>query len=107
MAEAPAPVYACTLEDSELLARIQAWQRITRQATSRQVEETRIVATYPTDAQLLRELRALIDAEAECCSFLEFTVEEKADAVVTELRFLPDTPPAMRTLILDVLGTNQ
>jgi hypothetical protein len=103
----PAQVSACTLEGSELLARMHAWQRVTSRATSRRVEDTRIVATYPNDAQLLEQLRELIAAEAACCSFLKFTLEEKADSVVTELRFPPQTPTAMRTLILEVIGASE
>jgi hypothetical protein len=103
----PTPVSACTLEGSELLARTQAWQRVTNQATSRRIEGTRIVATYPNDPQLLEQLRQLIDAEAACCSFLEFTLQEKADCVVTELHVSPETPAPMRTLILEVIGTRE
>jgi hypothetical protein len=87
----PALVSGCTLDGSELLARIHAWQQVTSRATSRRVEDTRIVATYPNDPRLLKQLRELIDAEAACCPFLEFALEEKADSLVAELRFPPDT----------------
>ena len=103
----PAQVSGCTLEGSELLARMHAWEQVTSRATSRRVEDTRIVATYPNDAQLLDQLRELIAAEGACCSFLEFTLEEKADSVVTELRFPQDTPAAMRTLIAKVMGASE
>lgn len=103
----PAQVSACTLEGSELLARMHAWEQVTSRATSRRVEDTRIVAVYPNDAQLLQRIRELIAAEAACCSFLEFTLEEKADSFVTELRFPQETPTAMRTLIADVIGASE
>jgi hypothetical protein len=103
----PAHASACTLEGSELLARMHAWQQVASQATSRRVEDTRIVATYPNDAQLLQQLRELIDAEAACCSFLEFSLEEKADSVVTELRFPQEMPAPMKTLILELIGESQ
>jgi hypothetical protein len=67
----------------------------------------RIVAIYPNDAQLLQRIRELIAAEAACCSFLKFTLEEKADSFVTELRFPQETPAAMRTLIADVIGASE
>ena len=102
----PAPLSACSLEGSELLARIHAWQQVTSRAISRRVEGDRIVATYPNDAQLLGQLRELIAAEAACCSFLEFTVEEKPDAVVTELGFPEETPAEMRTMILELIGAS-
>jgi hypothetical protein len=103
----PAPLSACALEGSELLARIHAWQQVTNRATSRRVEGARIVATYPNDAQLLGQLRELIAAEAACCSFLEFNVEEMADSVVTELRFSEETPAAMRTMLLELIGASE
>jgi hypothetical protein len=103
----PAHASACTLEGSELLARMRAWQEVTSQATSRRVEDTRIVATYPNDALLLQQLRELIEAEAACCSFLEFGLEEKADSVETELRFPQEMPADMRTLILELIGASE
>lgn len=103
---APNQLSACTLEGPELVARVQAWQQVASRATSRRVEATRIVATYPNDAQLLQQLRELIDAEAACCSFLEFSVEEGADAVVTELRLPESTPAPMRAMILELIGAS-
>jgi hypothetical protein len=103
----PAQASDCTLEGPELLARMHVWQQVASRATSRRVEGTRIVATYPNDAQLLQQLRELIDAEAACCSFLEFTLEEKADSILTELRFPQGMPAGMRTLILELMGASQ
>jgi hypothetical protein len=102
--DAPAPALACTLEGSELLARIEAWQRIVSRATERRVEGGRAIATYPNDAQLRQELRELIEAEATCCSFLEFNVEERPDRIVTELRLPEEMPAPMKTLILELMG---
>jgi hypothetical protein len=103
----PAPASACTLEGAELLARMHAWQRVASRATSRGIEDSRIVSTYPHDPQLLQELRDLIDAEATCCPFLEFNLEVKADSILTELRFSQETPAAMRSLIIELLRGNE
>lgn len=103
----PAQRPECTLEGSELLARLHAWQQVASRAISRRVEATRIIASYPNDAQLLQKLRELIDAEASCCSFLEFKLEEGPDSIVTELRFPQETPATMRTLILQLIGESQ
>jgi hypothetical protein len=102
--DTPAQEFACSLEGSELLARIQRWQEVTKRATSRRIEDNRILATYPNDTQLLRQLRELMDAEAACCSFLEFSLDEKSDRIVTELRFPDDMPAPMLALILDLIG---
>jgi hypothetical protein len=102
--DAPAPALACTLEGAELLARIQAWQGVVSRATERRVEGGRAIATYPNNPQLRHQLRELIEAEATCCSFLEFNVEERPDRIVTELRLPEEMPAPMKTLILDLMG---
>jgi hypothetical protein len=63
-----------------------------------------IVAVYPNDAQLLDRLRELIAAEAECCSFLRFSVEETPDATLTELRLPEELPESMRTRVVALFG---
>jgi hypothetical protein len=49
-----------------------------------------IVSTYPQDQEVLDQLRRLIAAEAECCAFMRFNVQEGADEVVVELRVPED-----------------
>lgn len=99
----PAPI-ACTLERSVLTSRIQAWQQVMARATSRRLEEDRLVATYPDDPQLLEQLRELIAAEAACCPFLEFDLERREGVVVSEFRFPAEAPEEMRTAILALVG---
>jgi hypothetical protein len=89
----PRQPLACSLEGAELGDRLRAWSEVVARATTRRTEEGRVVATYPKDAQLLDRLRELIAAEADCCSFLDFRLEERPDAIVIELR-LPDDVPA-------------
>jgi len=71
-----------------------------QRATSRGVDGDRVVAVYPNDAHLLGRLRELIAAEAECCSFLLFDVEETPDAIVTELRLPEGMPDPVRTRVV-------
>lgn len=94
----------CTLEGSELVERIEAWQQVVSRATAREAKDGRLVARYPKDARLLDRLRELIAAEAECCPFLDFSVDERADSIVTELRLPEATPAPMRSLILGLFG---
>ncbi len=83
-------IAACSLNGSDLPTRIEAWKRVAAQATNREVEKSRIVSTYPSDPWLIEELRALIAAEAECCSFMQFTLDETGDEVVVELQVPED-----------------
>jgi MerR family transcriptional regulator, copper efflux regulator len=91
--DTPPQPLACTLKGADLSGRLRAWSQVVARATSRRVEHGRVVATYPNDAQLLGRLRELIAAEADCCSFLDFRLEETPDAIVIELR-LPEGVPA-------------
>ncbi len=83
---------------------MEAWRQVVSRATSHDIHYGRVVATYPKDARLLDRLHELIAAEAECCPFLEFTVEERPDSVLTELRLPEETPARMRTLIVGLFG---
>ena len=100
----PAQPLACSLDDAELLDRIEAWREVVQRATSRAVEGDRVVAVYPNDAQLLGRLRELIAAEAECCSFLRFNLEETSDAILTKLRLPEELSDSMRTRVIDLFG---
>jgi hypothetical protein len=102
--DTPAQALACALEGSELLGRIQAWQGVVSRATNRRVADGQLIATYPNDTQLLQRLRELIDGEASCCPFLEFSVEEGPDLIVTELRLPEEMPAPMKSLILELMG---
>ena len=98
--DTPGQPFACSLDGSELLDRNDAWQDVVTRATSRGIEDGRVVAVYPKDAQLLGRLRELVAAEAECCSFLLFDVEETPDAIVTELRLPEGMPDPVRTRVV-------
>jgi hypothetical protein len=90
---------ACSLSGPELMERMRQWGHVVSQATSRHVEEGRIVSTYPPEQQLLQQLRKLIAAEAECCSFMRFNVEEGPDEVVVELRVPEEMSEALAVML--------
>jgi hypothetical protein len=98
--ETPAQPFTCSLEGRELSDRIEAWGEVVPRATCRRVEGDRVVAIYPKDAQILGRLRELIAAEAECCSFLRFSLEETPDAILTELRLPEGMPDSVRARVV-------
>jgi hypothetical protein len=100
----PVEPLVCRLEGPDLVDRIEAWREVVQRARARAVEGDRVVAVYPNDAQLLTRLRELIAAEAECCSFLRFDVDETPDAILTELRLPADVPDSTRTQIVALFG---
>ena len=83
----------------DLVERIEEWGQVTSRATSRHVERGRIVSTYPPDRDLVQQLRRLIAAEAECCTFMRFTVDERPDEVVVELRVPEDMSEALAAML--------
>jgi len=101
--ETPQPL-ACTLDGPDLVNRIEEWREVVARAKTRRVEDGRVVAVYPKDAQILFRLRELIAAEAECCSFLRFSVEETPDAILTELQLPEELPDSVRTRVVALFG---
>jgi len=69
------------------------------------VTDDRVVAVYPHSEALLHDLRALVAAEAECCSFLTFTIEERGDQLVSELSYPPQTPAPLRAFIAELTAS--
>jgi hypothetical protein len=90
---------ACSLNGPELVERIREWGEVASRATSRHVEKGRIVSTYPPDQQLLQQLRKLIAAEADCCTFMQFNVKEDPDQVEVELRVPDDMSEALAVML--------
>ena len=91
---------ACTLEGPELMQRVQDWRALATRATGRSFEGNTVIATYPRDAELIAELRRLIEAEKDCCSFMQFSVEEISEAVTVRLR----VPEEMKHLLGLMVG---
>jgi hypothetical protein len=90
---------ACSLSGPDLVQRIGEWAHVASQATSRHVEKGLIVSTYPPDRRFLQELRKLIAAEAECCPFMHFKVEEGPGQVVVELRVPDEMSEALAVML--------
>lgn len=85
----------CTLDGADMIERVNAWRAVSAQAVSREVHRDRIRSVYPPDPELTAALKDLIAAEAICCSFLNFTLQEEAERTVVELTF----PPEARSLV--------
>ena len=94
---------ACSLDGPELLERLAAWKQLSSHALTRRLEPGLVVTTYPRDEAVLRELRELVAAEAKCCSFLQFEIEEGRDLVTVELRAPSEMSGALE-LMLGLVG---
>jgi hypothetical protein len=88
------PVYACTLEDEELATRRADWRALEARALIR--AETRPdgrLLVYGGGEDTAQALEWLIEAERQCCSFLNF----KIDAAGDEVRVTVTMPPQARS----------
>jgi len=88
MQAAPEPPIACALPTAALSERL-AW---IRQVTSRSLLSHHLVdrtlrLTYRPDAKA--ELERIVAGERECCSFLEFSLEDRPDTVVLSIQAPP------------------
>jgi hypothetical protein len=90
---------ACTLSGPELVGRIQEWASVASHAKSRHVEEGRVVSAYPSDPQLLERMQKLIAAESECCPFLHFDIQQKAEEMIVELRVPKEMTEALAVML--------
>lgn len=93
---------SCSLDQSALSTRLAAWRRVAAQGRTVEVGENRVVAAYPRRKAILDDLQALVAAEAECCSFLTFTIEERGDEIVSELSYPSDIPAPLRAFIAEL-----
>lgn len=90
----------CTLDSGDMVERVNAWRAVSSQAICRHVHPDRITSVYPSDPELVSELKDLIAAEAVCCSFLKFRIEEGRTQTVVDLSF----PEAARSLVESVIA---
>ena len=90
---------ACMLSPGELEVRVQEWRDLAENALTRTAEPGRVVSTYPASDAIRRRLRTLIEAEARCCSFLEFDIRDGAEAIEVELRY-PDGFESVLALVM-------
>jgi hypothetical protein len=73
----------CSLEGTARTERLREWEALRSKALiSEHVTADMTVAVLKRSADVMRRLRALIDAERECCPFLRFRVTER-DADIT------------------------
>ena len=90
----------CSLAAAELEERLRRFKQLTASA---------LLESSPTpagvrlrlraDAAVRRELDALIAAEAECCPFLSFRVDQDAAAIRLDIDGPPDARPLLDGLL--------
>jgi hypothetical protein len=87
----------CALSPAALTDRQSDWRTLTDQALSRKIGPGWVSSTYP--ATVFPTLHALIEAEAECCPFLNFDVRQRGETLEVDLRFPPEFQPMVSAVI--------
>lgn len=90
---------SCALSPSEMLDRVVKWKALAAEALSRTSGPGSISSRYPRRDDIATRLEELIEAESDCCPFLEFTVKYEDDVIEAELRYPPEFEPMVATIL--------
>jgi hypothetical protein len=60
--------------------------------------QQRAVLRFRPGAELRRRIDEIVEAESRCCAFLDFQIEEEADATLVTIAAPPDGEAALRGL---------
>lgn len=74
---------SCSLGAGDFKSRLEDWERLRQDALLDETEAGSVLLTvWARQAGIGDRLRALVEAERQCCSFLGFELEEQPDAFV-------------------------
>jgi hypothetical protein len=90
---------ACSLAPGALGDRVDEWQSLTAQALHHEIGPRRVRSTYRNNPDIARRFAELIDAERECCPFLQFDVQQRDTLLQVELRYPPDFAPLLAAVL--------
>ena len=93
------PEATCSLSPDGLSERRGAWRSLMAQALHRRVEPGRVLSTYPNGPEIARSLAQLVEAEKDCCPFLEFDIRESDSTIEVELRYPPEFAATLASVI--------
>lgn len=87
------PTYACSLTDTELAVRRGEWKDLARDLVRSESLDGGRLLVYRGGEETVRVLGSLIEAESECCPFLDFSIERRAGEVHVTIRFPEQAGP--------------
>jgi hypothetical protein len=81
------PAVTCTLGSADHAAQAERWRRLYADAGSaRIVTADGLRVRFRRDSAVEQELRALVAVEVGCCAWADWTVEQRAEELVLEVR---------------------
>jgi hypothetical protein len=91
---------ACTLEPSDLPARLAQWQSLVAEAVGRDEVDGGVRLRFAAAPGLAARIAALAEAEQGCCGFFDFTVALGPDGVSLTVA----APAEARSMVDGLLG---
>jgi hypothetical protein len=98
---APAVPLACSLRGGAVADRRRWLGDLQRRALSVERSAGDLTIAFPSDDGLEAELRALADAESECCGFLRVSVRAVGDSLELVVAGPPDAQPIIDEMFGD------
>ena len=93
-----API-ACSLDNAQLTDRRAVWEQLSQRALkSRRSSPSGVQLVYAAQDGVEDQLRELAELEAQCCSFADWSVRRRDDAVVLDVTAHGDGIAAVRGL---------
>ncbi len=92
------PLIACSLDTGGKQQRLLEWRQLLAEAAFREEIPDGLRYFFPAGEAMGGRVRALAGAEKQCCSFLDFMVEEQAGVVVMTVVAPPEGREALRFL---------
>lgn len=91
---------ACTLEPSDLPARLQQWRDVVAESTGRDEVEGGVRLRFDRSPGLAARLADLAEAEHGCCGFFDFAIALGPDGTSLTVT----APPEARAMVDALLG---
>ena len=99
-ADQATPKTSCTLQPRELSDRLVAWKRLSERALcARRPTPSGMQLVFSAKEGAERELREPARLESDCCSFADWTVEQRDGALLLNVTAPPERVDALRVLL--------
>lgn len=89
----PDLTYACSLTDAELAVRRGEWKDLARELVRSEPLAGGRLLVYRGGEETVQVIGSLIEAERECCPFLDFSIERQAGDIHVTIRFPQEEEP--------------
>jgi hypothetical protein len=99
------PTIACSLGAEDYRERLSRIRKLGEAAfLGLEARPDGAVLSFRNSQQVQAELSSIVDAEADCCSFLDLSVHSEAERLILTISSPPDAMPVVRDLTVSFQG---